>query len=61
MNEYQHRRHNKSLLMAHIILVPKYRRAVFCGEKFLWSDGYFAATIGQVSQTTIKRYIENQG
>ncbi|RRG00353.1 MAG: IS200/IS605 family transposase, partial [Lactobacillus sp.] len=26
-----------------------------------WSDGYFAASIGQVSQSTIEHYIENQG
>jgi putative transposase len=30
-------------------------------EKMLWSDGYFAASIGQVSQETIENYIENQG
>ena len=30
-------------------------------EHTLWSDGYFAASIGQVSQTTIEHYIENQG
>ena len=30
-------------------------------SKTLWSDGYFAASIGQVSQTTIEHYIENQG
>ncbi len=30
-------------------------------EKTLWSDGYFAASIGQVSQETIEHYIENQG
>lgn len=30
-------------------------------EKTLWSDGYFAASIGQVSQATIENYIENQG
>ena len=30
-------------------------------EKTLWSDGYFAASIGQVSQETIERYIEHQG
>lgn len=27
----------------------------------LWSDSYFAASIGTVSQAVIKRYIENQG
>lgn len=30
-------------------------------EKTLWSDGYFAASIGEVSKKTIERCIENQG
>ncbi|WP_029201484.1 IS200/IS605 family transposase, partial [Oribacterium sp. NK2B42] len=30
-------------------------------ERTLWSDGYFACSIGQVSQATIEHYIENQG
>ena len=30
-------------------------------EHTLWSDGYFAASVGQVSQATIEHYIENQG
>ena len=130
---YQHRRHNKNLLMVHLIFVAKYRKKLFYGnfrddikqylfetctkyhwyikrmetdkdhvhillqynptdsitdivsrlkqhstykawqsynnflkqhywkEKTLWSDGYFAASIGQVSQSTIEHYIENQG
>ena len=130
---YQHRRHNKNLLMVHLIFVTKYRKELFFGrfrndikqylyetcvkyhwyvkrmetdkdhihillqykptdsitnivstlkqhstyeswkhygnflhryywkEKTLWSDGYFAASIGQVSQETIEHYIENQG
>ena len=130
---YQHRRHNKKLLMAHIILVTKYRKKLFFGSfrndvkqyiydtcvnhhwyvkrmetdkdhihillqydptdcitdiirtlkqhstyyawkyhgdmlkqhywknRILWLDGYFAASIGQVSQTTIEHYIENHG
>lgn len=134
MNDrYQHRRHNKNLLMAHIIFVTKYRKKLFYGSfrtdikqyiydicvkhhwyirrmetdkdhihillqynptdcitdivsrlkqestylawkhyasglkqqywknRILWSDGYFAASIGQVSQSTIEHYIENQG
>lgn len=133
MDKYQHRRHNKNLLMVHRILVPKYRRPILINdfrddvkqylfetcvkyhwyirrmepdrdhvhillqynptdnvsgivstlkqhstylawkhnasmlrhyywkEKTLWSDGYFAASIGQVSQSTIEHYIENQG
>ncbi|HCI83475.1 MAG TPA: IS200/IS605 family transposase [Lachnospiraceae bacterium] len=130
---YQHRRHNKNLLMVHLIFATKYRKALLFGtfrtdvkqymfdaciehhwyirrmetdkdhihillqynpmdsitgivsvfkqystyqawknhghmlkkhywkEKTLWSDGYFAASIGQVSQETIEHYIENQG
>ncbi|MBO6159361.1 MAG: transposase, partial [Firmicutes bacterium] len=30
-------------------------------KRILWSDGYFAASIGQVSQEIIERYIEEQG
>lgn len=30
-------------------------------NRVFWSDGYFAASIGQVSQSTIEHYIENQG
>lgn len=30
-------------------------------RKVLWSDGYFACSIGQVSQEIIEKYIQNQG
>ena len=30
-------------------------------KKNLWSDGYFACSIGEVSSATIQKYIENQG
>lgn len=30
-------------------------------KKIFWSDGYFACSIGEVSSTTIQKYIENQG
>lgn len=30
-------------------------------RKVLWSDGYFACNIGQVSQMIIEKYIQNQG
>ena len=30
-------------------------------KKTFWSDGYFACSIGEVSEKTIKRYIQNQG
>ena len=132
-SRYQHRRHNKNLLMVHLIFVTKYRKKFLTGsfdedikqylfeicvryhwyiirmqsdrdhihmlvqynpkdsitnivstlkqhstylawlhhgnmlknhywkEQTLWSDGYFAASIGQVSQKIIEHYIENQG
>ncbi|WP_235985980.1 transposase [Clostridium vitabionis] len=30
-------------------------------KRILWSDGYFACSIGEVSAATIKKYIESQG
>ncbi len=30
-------------------------------NQILWSDGYFACSIGQVSQAIIEKYIQNQG
>lgn len=33
----------------------------FWKERTFWTDGYFAATTGQVSEETVRRYIENQG
>lgn len=30
-------------------------------KKLFWSDGYFACSIGEVSSTTIQKYIESQG
>ena len=30
-------------------------------RKIVWSDGYFACSIGQVSQSTIEKYIQSQG
>ncbi|MBF0208277.1 MAG: IS200/IS605 family transposase [Oligoflexia bacterium] len=36
-------------------------RKQFWKERTFLSDGYFVATIGQVSAETIRRYIENQG
>lgn len=130
---YQRRRHNKNLLMVHLIFVTKYRKSLLTGniretvkrsiyktcvenhwylkrmetdkdhihillqypptvsitqivsvlkqystdtvwktyrsflrqyywyKDIFWSSGYFAASIGQVSQSTIERYIDEQG
>ncbi len=38
----------------------EYLSGVYWKRKVLWSDGYFACSIGQVSQQTIERYISNQ-
>jgi Transposase and inactivated derivatives len=39
----------------------KYLKKFYWGEKTLWSDGYFASTIGNVSKETAEAYIRNQG
>ena len=36
-------------------------RHIFYREKTFWTDGYFVSSIGNVSQETIRNYIENQG
>jgi len=33
----------------------------FWKERTFWSDGYFCCTVGNASQETIRRYIEQQG
>ena len=40
---------------------PNYLRKCFWKEHTFWSDGYFIATIGEVSSDMLKEYIENQG
>ena len=39
----------------------KYLSRFFWKEHTLWSDGYFVFSIGNVSEETLKRYIETQG
>ena len=46
-----------SMWIKHPDILLKY----YWNTKTLWSDGYFAASIGQVSQDTIEKYIEQQG
>lgn len=36
-------------------------KTIYWKNKLLWSDGYFACSIGQVSQDIIEKYIQNQG
>lgn len=38
-----------------------YLKQVFYRENTLWTDGYFVSSVGNVSQETIKKYIESQG
>lgn len=33
----------------------------FWKEKTFWTDGYFVCSVGNVSEKTLKKYIENQG
>ena len=45
------------ILAAHSALLEQH----YWKKHVLWSDSYFAASIGTVSQAVIERYIENQG
>ena len=40
---------------------PQYLRKQFWKEHTFWIDGYFACSVGHVSEEMLKRYIENQG
>ncbi len=38
-----------------------YLKKHFWKERTFWTDEYFACSVGNVSEETIKKYIENQG
>ena len=40
---------------------PQYLRKQFWKEHTFWTDGYFACSVGNVSEEMLKRYIGNQG
>ena len=40
---------------------PQYLRKQFWKEHTFWRDGYFACSVGNVSEEILKKYIENQG
>lgn len=40
---------------------PISMKKYFWNENTFWTDGYFCSTIGEVSQETLRKYIENQG
>ena len=40
---------------------PQYLRKQFWKEHSFWTDGYFACSVGNVSEEMLKRYIGNQG
>lgn len=40
---------------------PSTLHRYFWKEKTFWSDGYFAASVGNASKETIERYIASQG
>jgi putative transposase len=39
----------------------EYLEKYYWGENTLWSDGYFASTIGNVSKEAAEYYLRNQG
>ena len=42
-------------------LHPELRKTYFGARNLFWSSGYFACSIGDASNETIKKHIENQG
>ena len=40
---------------------PSYLRKHFWKEHTFWTDGYFACSVGNVSEEMLRKYIENQG
>lgn len=42
-------------------LYPHELHRWFYRERTLWTDEYFVSSIGNVSQETVRKYIENQG
>ena len=42
-------------------MYPKELKKHYWKEHTFWTDGYFVSTIGEVSNKTLKHYIQNQG
>lgn len=36
-------------------------RQYYWKEKTLWTDGYFTCSVGNISEKTLRKYIQNQG
>jgi len=77
MGKHIHKRHNKGLLLYHLVCPIKYRRSVLTAREVFrshpevkdvlwggqfWSDGYYSNTVGQyANEEVIKAYLKNQG
>lgn len=52
----------KSYTTYHIwVKFQKELSKIFWKERTFWTDGYFISSVGNVSENTIKQYIESQG
>ena len=51
----------KSYTTYHIWKKHEYLKNHFWKEHTFWTDGYFACSVGNVSEEMLKQYIENQG
>lgn len=61
-NQWKGTNRPKYLLQFHLIFVCKYRKHLLARkERTFWTDGYFACSVGNVSEQMLKEYIENQG
>ncbi len=67
MSERRFRRTSRGVcwLGLHLVSYPKYQRRVLGGRVARrsgehWSPSYFAASVGYVCESTVRRYIEHQ-
>lgn len=42
-------------------MYPQYLKKFYWKENTLWSDGWFCTTVGNISEETLRHYIETQG
>ncbi|MFQ9465085.1 MAG: transposase [Gallintestinimicrobium sp.] len=56
MGTWKSKNRHKYLLQYHIIFGCKFGKNIL-----FWTDGYFACSVGNVSEEMLREYIENQG
>ena len=55
--------HTRWKCQYHIVFIPKYRKKQLLGSKWnksFWAKGYYVATVGNLIEEAIKKYIQEQ-